>query len=644
MNLRPRGAAGAPAVCALFAALLVSGCRRAPPDSASAAGSARDPLPRAGETYPVHLEREAFAGSQACASCHAAEHEAWLKSPHGRATRDAAPAHVLADFSAAPLAIEGGQVAFSREGDRFFMEVRDAAGRGEKRSVDLAIGSGRQHQDYFTKEVDPVNGAETWRMLPALWATREKRWLPLSLYQPGSAERRSPNYWARRDLNELGCFNCHVSQGGYRLGASGPQPLWTETPINCESCHGPGAGHVAKRRAGQAGGAMRDLKNVSPADEAQTCGVCHGERADHAAGTAPSGYPWFAADTLRVKGLRADATQLLTSYQFSGHVLSQCFRGGGLLCSSCHAPHSGEPRALDGEPALGAQSDKQCIACHRNYLDAKAALAHGHHRDPLRCIDCHMAPSWMGDTRQRAQRTADHAISIPRPEESLDFGTPDACTTCHAGKTPKWALETLRGWGAKSALGVRDWVRAAALGKRREPAATPLLLALLREPKSGDYLDATALDLLEAMPPDPSLEPQLTPWTTNADPWIRVLAFRALFHHAPAQAEALWLRAQADPSSLVRAELFPRAPALRLLSREKIEGYLRDEREWAQRPDIEDLLNAARVLDALGEPRRALEVVNAAILAGPPAELEQAHADRLREALLEKSPPAGPPR
>ncbi len=34
----------------------------------------------------------------------------------------------------------------------------------------------------------------------------------------------------------------------------------------------------------------------------------------------------------------------------------------------------------------------------------------------------------------------DHSMRIPRPDLSLELGTPNACTHCHDDKTDQWAL------------------------------------------------------------------------------------------------------------------------------------------------------------------------------------------------------------
>jgi hypothetical protein len=557
-------------------------------------------------TYPRTLDRSRYAGSAACVSCHVNEHSAWQASPHGRSVVAPSPQTVLADFGAQPLAVDGGEVRFVRAGDRYFMELHTAR-ETTRHAVDLVMGSGRQHQDYFTRDDDG-----SWRMLPALWTTKDRRWIATQLYQPASLNSRSPNYWRRRTLVDAGCANCHMSQGGYRQGALGVEPVWLEGPVNCESCHGPAAEHVALQKAGKTGGLTRDLRNVSADQEGRTCGTCHGSRHGFRTGEGADGWPWFAAGTLRDVRLLADGRQGLTTYQWTGHVLSACYANGGMQCSSCHAPHSGAPRALDGQAAAGAQSDKQCIVCHRNLAATQAAVQHGHHANQLRCIACHMAETWIGGTPERGQQVSDHTISIPRPQESLDVGTPNACTSCHTHKDDRWALSALRRFGQKRALEARPWVLAIDAGRKRSPQAVPWLLNVLAAPATGTVLRASALDLLAGQPPQPSAAASIEPSTKDEDPMVRAFAYVALVTLDPDHAETWRDRALQDPHPIVRQTLFPLTRDRARLTAQGLDQFVADSLDWAQRPEASDLFRAAQVYALIGRADRAAEVLRLA--------------------------------
>src|ERR1700689_5154987 len=156
------------ALAALFAA-----CKKPPV-------ATQEPLPvgpLVGEFLPPSLHVPDYVGAAACAECHRDIYDAWQRSPHGRSMAVASPDTVLAGFDTPPMTLGDGSVSFAREGDGFFMDITSRTSH-ERRKVDLVLASGRQHQLYAVKGAD---GALT--LLPVVWGTKVKEWLPLSLYQ-----------------------------------------------------------------------------------------------------------------------------------------------------------------------------------------------------------------------------------------------------------------------------------------------------------------------------------------------------------------------------------------------------------------------------------------------------------------------------
>ena len=59
-----------------------------------------------------------------------------------------------------------------------------------------------------------------------------------------------------------------------------------------------------------------------------------------------------------------------------------------------------------------------------------------------RCISCHMSDvNWRLLIRRR-----DHTFQPPVPENTAQFGIPNACTTCHDDRTPEWAAKQMDAW------------------------------------------------------------------------------------------------------------------------------------------------------------------------------------------------------
>ena len=582
-------------------AMLLVACKKPPP------APTREPvhLPSVGEFLPPSLDRPDYVGAAACAECHRAIYDAWQRSPHGRSMAVASPATVLAPFDGAPVTLQDGSVSFAREGDAFFMDIESRTSR-ERRKVELVLASGRQHQLYAVRGAD---GALT--VLPVVWSTRAKEWLPLSLYQAGDLDPSSSKYWGAQDMTK-GCVSCHLSQPYRDVGAGGVRSAFVDLSINCEACHGAGAEHVRRRQAGRTDEVYRDLSKLGSVEESRVCGGCHGfQLKRYVFPPADDKLPQIFVMSLLNDALRPDGTQHLTSYQYPAHVLSAGFRAEDPRCKDCHAPHDLAARNELGESAEGALSNKQCTGCHDEMVAPARVAAHSHHATStsVRCVNCHMSYSWIGDDERRHQRTSDHSISIPHPEESIALGTPNACTTCHKDKTAAWSVDALRRWKSKDALGVRDWVQTIAMARKTAPGAAIGLGRMLADRDTVPYLKASALDLLLLQPPDAGLVETVAPYATDPDPSLRSSAIRVLDAYDPAGRARWRAMGLADPHPYVRMETFSMIKDVETLTPQAIERQLADVMEYMS-PPTDGVVHVLTVRHRRGELREALALVN----------------------------------
>jgi hypothetical protein len=575
---------------------------------------------------PSALPVAELVGAQACAECHRAAYDAWSRSPHGHAMTKPAAQTIKGAFDSAAVTVPGGTVTLSGGAGGWFMDMT-AGEHHERRPVDLVLASGRQHQLYVTRSSD---GA--YSLLPLIYSTWTHEWLPTSLYQPGDLDPRARNYWGAFDLTR-GCFSCHLSQAYRTLDAGGAQTTWVDLSINCESCHGPGREHIARRRAGRSDEVLKDLRPLGPDEESRVCGQCHGfQLKPYVLPPGSDGLPQVFVTSLINQGLRPDGTQLSTSYQYPGHVLSGCYRGGSLTCKGCHAPHELTARSFIGESAVGEQSNKQCTVCHRDRIEAAKATQHSHHKPAITCVNCHMALSWIDDNDRRKQRTSDHSISIPRPRETLELKTPNACNTCHKDKSPEWALGALGKWGKREATTVRPWVQTVAMARKAAPGSTERLLGLLADDKSGHYLQASALDLLVIQPEDARVIAAVEPLARSSDPQLRALAIRVLDRHDKAR-RAQWLQTGlSDAHPYVRMETFGMVKDMPLFTPEAIARELDDTLAYKQ-PPVPGLVHLITVRHRRGEIHEALALLDLLVRVTVPRERQTLGLDHVRQRL-----------
>jgi hypothetical protein len=139
------------------------------------------------------------------------------------------------------------------------------------------------------------------------------------------------------------CFGCHTtaSNVGGRFSTSHITP-----GVQCESCHGPGANHVAAMKAGkiEAGrAAIFNPKKLDPVASVDFCGACHRTWADVVLGE---------------QKLRSVMNVRFQPYRLED---SKCWRNSQgdsrLQCIACHNPHE----QLNQE---ASSYDAKCLTCH----------------------------------------------------------------------------------------------------------------------------------------------------------------------------------------------------------------------------------------------------------------------------------------
>ena len=75
----------------------------------------------------------------------------------------------------------------------------------------------------------------------------------------------------------------------------------------------------------------------------------------------------------------------------------------------------------------------------------------------------------------------DHSMRVPRPDESVALGVPNACNGCHADRDAKWAAAAVRGWLGRDAAGFQTFAAAFHAAETGEPAALESLARHCRQ-------------------------------------------------------------------------------------------------------------------------------------------------------------------
>jgi len=87
----------------------------------------------------------------------------------------------------------------------------------------------------------------------------------------------------------------------------------------------------------------------------------------------------------------------------------------------------------------------------------------------------------------------DHSMRVPRPDESVRLGVPNACNACHADRDARWAAATVRQWLGRDATGYQSFATAFHDAATGEPAALEKLRALAADAAQPPIVRASAL-------------------------------------------------------------------------------------------------------------------------------------------------------
>jgi len=404
-----------------------------------------------------------YAGSAACAPCHAAEFRNWKETGMAKMYRPYSAGDVMGSFSGEETL--GGNARTSAEGGQRFIELRNAdSGKWTRYRVDGLIGS-KWQQAYASKLPD---GRLV--VLPLQYSDVERGWVNYWKMVDGSSARSDIAHFQGTpdgSLYQRDCAPCHTSQLRYEGGKASPVTAqFREGGIDCEMCHGPSRAHADAMRGGSrpkrttSGEALPvDFRRISAEQSVAICEQCHMQSAAHEpeAGGAVN-YSQSGASFSRDYGVHllsdyshkvfyADGRFRATTFIGEAFERSRCFREGGATCMSCHNPHPDDAARNQKSLKFAADSDEMCLQCHKQLREhPERHTRHSAASEASRCVSCHM-PRNMDALMFRARS---HQIDeIPDAGMTARFGaseSPNACLGCHRDKDARWLAASMLAW------------------------------------------------------------------------------------------------------------------------------------------------------------------------------------------------------
>jgi predicted CXXCH cytochrome family protein len=475
---------------------------------------------------------EGFTGADACTECHAAIHRDWSESRHSRMMQPAGRASVQGNFQQGRLTLHGLPFVLRTSNGAYYITESELSGKPWEHHVEYTLGD-RRVQHYLTKLPD---GRIV--LLPPTWDTGRKEWVGEGeIENPEEAPGNPFQVWNKS------CYGCHVSreQKNFDPEHNSYRTTWQNLGVDCESCHGPGAGHIAAMAAAKNGKAparpAMNRKIVNPARldatrSTMVCAPCHSYRDIYADGfQAGDNYYDFFLPVMEYRlpesddpPFWADGRPRWLSNESVALWQSQCFLKGGATCVTCHAPtHNTD---VGRNPQLRADRNALCTKCHKA-IGADLA-AHTHHSAAgagSSCVDCHMPATVTG----LKARIRDHSIGVPVPENTIRHGIPNACNVCHQNKDAQWAARQMSAWyGGQE--GRKLVLRADAFSQARkgDPGAIPLLRGILADASQSGWIRANAAGYLGGFPNDPVAYGVVLGALSDSDPLVRGTAAMSL--------------------------------------------------------------------------------------------------------------------
>jgi predicted CXXCH cytochrome family protein len=573
-------------------------------------GKAADVPPSSGQAEPV------FVGAQACASCHAEANTQWAISDHHESMQVVNSSTVKGDFSGTRFTYHGVESSFTSEGGRSRVRTDGPDGRLADFEVKYVFGF-RPLQQYLLE----LPGGR-YQALGVSWDSRSKaeggqRWF--HQYQDEQVDHRDVLHWTAPSQNwNYTCAECHSTnlQKNYHADTKTYATTYSEINVSCEACHGPGSAHVAwaardssARAAEPSKGLVFSMRDTSggtwtvPAGqtiarripplasraEVETCARCHARR----------GQSWLdyqygqpLASTHRValldEGLyEADGQQRDEVFEYGSFLQSRMY-AAGVTCTDCHDPHTGKRKA---------QGNALCTQCH--VPTVYDVPSHTHHRagtPAADCRACHMpARNYMVVDARR-----DHGFKVPRPDESVAFGTPNACTSCHADKPASWAAAAVTRWYGSEAAKRPSFTAAFVAGRTGAPGANARLIAIIADVTQPAIVRATALSLLSPSA-DPAQAEHVRRAARDPDPLVRRAAANASLVIPPPAGAPVLISLLADPVRTVRLEAVgelvtiagpPSDPQTRSVFDRVADEFRQSQAANAERPEAQVTLGA----------------------------------------------------
>jgi predicted CXXCH cytochrome family protein len=497
---------------------------------------------------------ETLYTSENCISCHQEQAKKWQLSDHAKSMALPDATTVLGNFNSQTVAHYGQRAKFLTEKGVYkatIFESEDDVGE----TFDIKYTFGHYPLQQYLLETSTGR----LQVSPFAWDSRPKdvggqKWY--HIYSNEEVTEKDRLHWRQPLQNWNGmCADCHSDElrRNYDSESNTFNSAYSHINVSCVSCHGVmndqlkehpkkinarhssrlsvannpilnktvnslrhiGAGiqvnHwlvTAEQDTAVWKGAARDNSFMD------TCFACHSLRSPLEDGFNAN-KPFleqFTPSLVTAPNYFADGQIKEEVYVYGSFLQSKMYQKG-VNCLDCHDRHTMK---------LKVEGNGLCLQCHKaSVFESKKHHQHEPMSQGAQCVNCHMPDkTYMGVDNRR-----DHSFKIPRPDLSVNYDTPNACTNCHSDKSNQWASKALESWFAQPK--VLSASRLALLKLRHgQRISKKAFFSILKDGSIDALSRASALDLVRQVTGELSAS-ELRIYVQHKEPLIRLSAARA---------------------------------------------------------------------------------------------------------------------
>lgn len=387
-------------------------------------------------TASTHNEQNGYIGDQSCQSCHRKEYDQWAMSDHFRAMQPANDTTVLGDFNNQTYSADGVTSHFFKKDGKYYINTQGEDGNNHDYEIQYTFGY-HPLQQYLV--AFPGGRLQATRQS---WDTKKKRW-----FQQYAGQKIPAHDWLSwtgnaQNWNTM-CSRCHSTdlQKNYDFNTDTYHTTYSTMTVSCESCHGPAKKHVDyvestdyKKGKKIPGSFLLAVNNTDQLTIINTCAPCHARAGEISQKLISSNnlLDNYIPALPTTENFFADGQMRDEDYNYTSFLESKMFMRG-VSCTNCHNPHSGK---------LYYTNNQTCMQCHEKKYDLPTHTFHAVNTEGALCKNCHMPQTtYMGNDPRH-----DHTFRVPRPDLSVQYGTPNACNKCHTDKSAQWAAAAVKKW------------------------------------------------------------------------------------------------------------------------------------------------------------------------------------------------------